>query len=439
MEKEVSTIKILAVVLGVLTVFTLALGSVLVASNGHPERLFGGPAETERVPQSFAGKLAGATESTDAHGVVHGKTAAGVKYLIYGRTEVARSGEGIRLAATGDVLATEMNMPLLDAYSGETDDGVYDFGPYYQEIAPALADYDICFVNQETAMAGNTDGFSYSVYPLFNSPESSIQAMSDAGFNVVNFNSNHTYDMGAEGIERSQGFFSQYPKMMVVGSYASQADRDTVRMIQRGDMTIAFLSYCYGSNMYGDTPDVQPNNYYACIFDKKAMSVDIARAQSVADAVVVYMHWGTEEQTEPDKRQLEYAQFLVDLDVDLVLGSHAHLCQTVKNYTSPTGKTVPVVFGMSDLISGWTLTETIFSGLVTCDFVRKGDDVVVENLVWHPLVEWSDGGDVYVRMLEHMDDAAIQKNTRTEDIVDDVAFFREKLESLDMDCTISWK
>ena len=64
-----------------------------------------------------------------------------------------------------------------------------------------------------------------------------------------------------------------------------------------------------------------------------------------------------------DEQQLEYAQFLADLDVDLVIGSHAHIMQPIRYYTGPSGKQIPVVFGLSDFITGWTLNAP---SLISC-------------------------------------------------------------------------
>ncbi|MBQ9069455.1 MAG: CapA family protein [Eggerthellaceae bacterium] len=424
-------------VIGALCALTIAFGLMLVFTNGHPEAVFGGKA---KEPKSFAesSKLAGATETIDVNGIIHGTTEAGVRYDIRGRGEPSDEPGRVSFAAVGDVLATDMNFGILDAYGGVEGDGVYSFEPYYQEMGPVLAGFDISLINQETAMAGDQDGFAYSGYPSFNTPDASLDAIGGAGLDVVNFNSNHTWDMGEEGMLRSHAVFDRFPQILRIGSYESKADRSTVHMVSRGGVNIAFLSFCYGTNTFGDDPASHPNDYYSCIIDKKAIAADVRRAQAVADAVVVYMHWGTEEMVDPDEVQLEYEQYLADLGVDLVVGSHAHLCQTVRYYTGQGGKRVPVVFGLSDFISGWTLTDTIFSGLFTCDFVVQEQGVAVENLQWHPLIEWSDGGDVYVRMLELMSDDAIQENTRTEDVADDVAYLQGLLDSLDMECAVTW-
>ena len=58
-------------------------------------------------------------------------------------------------------------------------------------------------------------------------------------------------------------------------------------------------------------------------------------------------------ESEPDGQQLDYAAFLADLDVDLVLGTHAHTVQPVRLVQGASGNAVPVVFGLGDLVSGW--------------------------------------------------------------------------------------
>ena len=424
------------IVLGLLTFATLAAGLVLVGTSGHPERLFG--TVEEEVPTTAnlrTVRLDGSAETVDENGVVHGTTPAGINYVVYGRGQAGHDPNRISFAATGDVFATDMNFELLDSYEGKVGDGIYSFEPYYQDVAPVVRNYDLAFINQETAMAGNTDGFVFSGYPDFNTPDSSLDAMDKAGFNIVNFGSNHSWDMGEEGILKTHAVFARYPHIMMVGSYANEKDRSTVHMVERNGTNIAFLSYMYGSNGFETLADF-PNTYYTCPFEKNKMEMEIRRAQQVADAVVVYMHWGTEYTPEPDEQQMEYAQFLVDLDVDLVIGSHAHIMQPMKYFTSKSGKEVPVIFGLSDFICGWSLTNTILSGLFTCDFVWSDGQLVLDNLACYPMIEYSEGGDRYIRFLKDMSAEDMKKNTCTEDVEDDEAYLKQYIEDLNMDIPV---
>lgn len=356
--------------------------------------------------------LATATEQVGEDGVVLGTTADGVSYELYGRGSASAVPGKVTLVAAGDQVGSSQALDLADSWLGDAGDAAYDFWPFYREIAPVVEGFDVAYMNQETVMAG-TEQFPYSGYPTFNTPAAAADAIEEAGFDVVGFGSNHVYDLGEYGASKTHEVFDEHPGLMVVGSYESQEQRDRVHLIERGGAVIAVLQYCYGDNYLGGYENF-PNGYQLCGFDKEAIRADVERAQTLANAVVVVMHWGTEYESAPDEQQLEYARYLADLDVDLVLGSHAHITQPIRYVTGEGGNTVPVVFGMSDLVSGWDKIDCIMSGLFTCEFTFNEDGSAnVSQLAWHPAVEWSDGtSPVAVRLLADMTDAEVDANTR---------------------------
>ena len=101
-----------------------------------------------------------------------------------------------------------------------------------------------------------------------------------ADFDVVNTNSNHTYDTWTDSILNAQEAWASYPNITVIGSYASEQDRQNVRTVEKNGITIAFLSYSYGQNGY--TQSQLPNDYYAVPWDEEAMKEDMARAKQRA-------------------------------------------------------------------------------------------------------------------------------------------------------------
>lgn len=444
----------------ILAVAVFAVPSALRSGEGNSSSASPEATVPDDAP-ARSGKLAGAVETVDENGIVRGTTQGGANYLLWSRDEAALSPDKVTLVAAGDQIGTDQVLALAAAYGEAEGAGAYDFRPFYQEVKPFIQSFDLRFVNQETVMAGSEE-YGYSGYPSFNTPDAAAEALDDAGFNMVNLATNHVLDYGTSLAERSLGVWrASHPHMLTAGSYAGQHDRETVRMIERNGMTFAFLAFCYGDNYYQqDLPDT----WHLAGFDKAALEADVRRAQEVADAVIVAMHWGTEYQSEPNEQQLDYAQFLADLGVDLVLGTHAHTVQPVRYVTGSSGNTVPVVFGLSDFVSGWTVTDCILSGLFTCDFVRVYDEgaqagevvedagsaqgaaageqlswhVEVRNLAWHPTIEWSEGGQVYVRFLKDMDLATTNANTRTPDVEDDYAYVREKMSSLGMEIPIDW-
>ncbi len=89
------------------------------------------------------------------------------------------------------------------------------------------------------------------------------------------------------------------------------------------------------------------------IDESRILSDARAAREAGADVVVVSVHWGTEWQTAPDARQLRLGRALAASatdgrpDVDLVLGTHAHVPQAYEK----VGDTW-IVYGMGDQIAG---------------------------------------------------------------------------------------
>ena len=459
---------ILLALIALLAVISIITGIVSCASSGGEPA---GEATVNAAATNAAANVEAAEKTTDDNGIVHGTTAGGVNFTIVtadapaatdnasasssegkagesqaaaadaaeSSSAAAASTDKVSFAAVGDQIASDYALELADSYAGEAGDNKYDFKPFYQEVKPFLQKSALRYINQETPLIGGQENYAVSGYPNFISPEACAEAIADTGFNLVGFTSNHSYDAGTEGIEYSQKVWDKYPKIVVGGSYADKDARETVHMIESNGIRFAFLAYSYGDNAYDDVSK-EPNNYYAVPFVKDDAAADIARAKQVADCIIVSMHWGDEYSAELNADQKDWAQWLADQDVDLVIGSHAHNIQPVQYFTGTGGNKLPVVFGLGDFVSGWTATDTILSGIFTCDFVRQDTGrVSVENPAWHPTIEWSDGtGQTYVRMLENMTADQINANTRTEDVPNSFKHIYDATNSIITQIPVEW-
>lgn len=324
---------------------------------------------------------------------------------LYDEGRTTASGDGrVTFCAMGDNIMNENLLEVADAAAGTTGDGEYDFSPLYERVAPAVKSYDLSLVNQETTMGG-TENFDYMGYPSFNTPDSLADALADAGFKVVVTNSNHTYDTWVPSIEHQQELLAGYPQLVTVGSYASEQDRETPRVVECNGVRVALLAYSYGQNGY-EQSDL-PNDYYAVPYSDEALAADVARAREVSDFVLVYLHWGDEYTNEPNDEQRRIAQYAADQGVGMVVGSHAHVIQPLEwversegaplsGDDAPNGGRMLVAYGLGDFASGYfNNPDTIMSGMLTCTLVRGDgghDDVSVEDVAWHPLVEHWEGG-----------------------------------------------
>ena len=307
-----------------------------------------------------------------------------------GRTTGTGAGK-VTFAAFGDNLANENILELADGWAGATGDGTYDFAPLYDHVRDEVAAYDVAFVNQETTLGGLQDR-EWAGYPSYNTPDSMADAVAQVGFRVVNTNSNHTYDWWVGAIEYAQQLWRGYDRLLTIGSYQDQQDRDTVRVVECNGVRLAFLSYSYGQNGY-ELSDL-PNGYYAVHYDKETIREDVERAKKVSDFVLVYMHWGEPEYSnEVNDEQRDLAKYCADLGVGMVVGSHVHVIQPMEWVERADGGRMLCVYGLGDFVAGYAnYPDTIMSAMMTCDIVR-GDDgsFAVENVVWHPLIEHMEG------------------------------------------------
>lgn len=333
-------------------------------------------------------------------------------YKLYGEGRTTGTGNGrVTFCAVGDNLMNDNLLALADEWGGSEGDGVYDFAPFYTDIAPIISSYDLSFVNQETTMGG-TENFDYMGYPSYNTPDSLAQTLVDVGFKVMATNSNHTYDTWVPSIEHQQELLADFPDLLTIGSYASEEDRNTPRVAECNNIRISFLSYSYGQNGY-ELSDL-PNDYYAVPYSDEALAADVERAREVSDFVIVYLHMGDEYTHEPTDEQRRIAQYAADLGVGMMIGSHAHIIQPLEwiersEGTPLSGEDGPndgrmlVAYGLGDFVSGYENNpETIMSGMLSCTFVR-GDggasDISVEDVVWHPVIEHREGNEDKVMLV----------------------------------------
>ena len=115
----------------------------------------------------------------------------------------------VTLIAVGDDLVSDSVL-----YTAKRSDGTYDFSSVYEKMKPDFKKADIAIINQETILGG--DKFEYKGYPCFNTPDSMGKAIIDAGFNIVQQASNHSYDTGVEGIEHCIKYWKKHKKKVLM-------------------------------------------------------------------------------------------------------------------------------------------------------------------------------------------------------------------------------
>lgn len=237
-------------------------------------------------------------------------------FLLY--SVVLSAQKRITLLFVGDLM---QHQAQIDA--ARTPDGKYDYSSCFALVKEQISHADIAIGNLEVTLGGKP----YRGYPTFSAPDEYLQAIKDAGFDVLLTANNHCLDRGKKGLERT---IAQIDSLAIpyAGTYRNVAER-TQRyplFIRKKGFCIAILNYTYGTNGIKATP---PNivNY----INKETILKDIHSAQAVRpDAIIACMHWGEEYQSLPNREQRELADWLLEQGVTHIIGSHPHVIQPME-------------------------------------------------------------------------------------------------------------
>lgn len=243
-------------------------------------------------------------------------------------------------------------------------DGSYDYSGYFTAVKPYISEADYAVVNLETPLGGKP----YSGYPMFCAPDEYLDALTDAGFDLILAANNHTLDRRDKGVQRT---IDQFEKRDIpyVGVYRDQAARDSILPLIRdiNGFRVAFLNYTYGTNGMKRTTPVGLD-----YIDRALMAKDIAAARgNGAEIVAVCVHWGDEYHLLPNAAQRDLADYLKKQGVDLIIGGHPHVIQPMEIFEADSaGRKGLLVYSLGNFISGMKKPDTRGGAMVRVTLMR---------------------------------------------------------------------
>ena len=245
--------------------------------------------------------------------------------------------------SAGDIIAHMAQIYYAEAVGG----GSYDFSNSFKYIKDTVSAADISVVNFETTLAG--PDIEYSGFPKFNAPDSLLDAISGAGFDMMLFANNHCYDTDLSGLLRTQEQFLSHG-LDYIGAKKDPSD-SAYTVVDVNGVKIGMFNYAddlSGGNTERRTINGKAirdgelgymNLYNLSLLDELYSEVDTVISkmkQEGADIIIAYMHWGSEYHIEHNRYQAEVAQALSDRGVDVIIGGHPHVIQEADVLTSAT-------------------------------------------------------------------------------------------------------
>lgn len=283
------------------------------------------------------------------------------------------------LVATGDVL---LHSPLWEQASVDAaaqGRPGYDFAPMLAGVEPLVSQADVAICHLETPLA--PPGGPYSSYPSFSVPAEIAPALAEVGYDACTTASNHIYDQGADGVDRTLDGLDA-AGIRHAGAARNPEEAAAVTMLDVGGAKVALLSYTYGFN---GIPAPNGQTWRSNPIDEAAILGEASTArQRGADIVILALHWGDEYRHEPNAQQSHLASRLIrSPDIDLVLGHHAHVVQPVEmiddewvvygmgnqiahqaSLGAASAEGLLVRFTFTEEAGGWTVTAAEFAPLL---------------------------------------------------------------------------
>ncbi|GGN58096.1 lipoprotein [Streptomyces albiflavescens] len=250
---------------------------------------------------------------------------------------------GFTLVASGDVLP---HGTIIERAKADAKGSGYDFRPMLAGVKPVVARADLAICHLETVYGADGD---YTGNPTFSSPPQVAEALAATGYDACSTAANHTLDEGVAGIRTTLDALDR-AGVRHVGSARTADEANGVTMMRAGSAKVAHLAYTNGTN---GSPLPQGQAWAVNLIDPDRIVADARAARAAgADVVVVSLHWGTAWQDAPDAQQVWLSTQLTASatngrpDVDLILGTHAHVPQPYQKVNGTW-----VVYGLGDQIA----------------------------------------------------------------------------------------
>ncbi|MFT5164818.1 MAG: poly-gamma-glutamate capsule biosynthesis protein CapA/YwtB (metallophosphatase superfamily) [Saprospiraceae bacterium] len=226
----------------------------------------------------------------------------------------------LKLLFAGDVMGHGPQIKSAEIVKNNS----YDYEPCFKYLSPIIESADLAIANLEVTLPGKAP---YQGYPRFRSPDDLARALRLSGFDMMVTSNNHSNDAGKDGVIETINTLKEYG-FYQTGTFKNQEEKDWFYplIVYKDNFKLAFLNYTYDTN---GLPTKAPT--IVNLIDETQIEKDMAMARALKpDAIIVIMHWGLEYQLTESKVQRELTKNIFDWGADLVIGSHPHVIQPIR-------------------------------------------------------------------------------------------------------------
>ena len=259
-----------------------------------------------------------------------------------GKNSVTEEETSVRIMANGDLL---YHIPIYRTALKE--DGTYDFHENFEYVKPWLKQADLVIgdfegtVNKDHYLAG---------YPLFNAPGEVMDAIKDAGYQVLDLAHNHILDSQIEGVFSTADAIEK-AGMTPIGVYTHEPrDKAPIVIKEVKGIKVALLAYSYGFNGIEEYISKEDYENHLSDLNEEKMKSEIERAEKEADITIIMPQMGVEYQLTPTDAQVETYHKMIEWGADVIFGGHPHVAEPTETIEKD-GQKKFIIYSMGNLLS----------------------------------------------------------------------------------------
>ncbi len=173
----------------------------------------------------------------------------------------------------------------------------------------------------------------------FNFGSEVLDFLKYAKINLISLANNHTLDRGKDGLKQTKELLNT-AEIDYFGDPINCSDEN----IYKADGVIfAGLNKTFPFN---------------CSRDEIKAFIEKTRSENKDDFIIVFMHWGDEYKITSNSYQKELAHLMIDVGVDLIIGSHPHVIEEIEQY-----KNALIFYSLGNFVFDQYFSEDTQKGL----------------------------------------------------------------------------
>ncbi len=295
-----------------------------------------------------------------------------------------------KLTLVGDFL---FEQPFYDAISNGDDKE-----KYFNRVKNYFINDDLSIGNMEVVIGNDNLDISGTGFS-FCAPMWVGNLVNSLDLEVLSTANNHANDRGYAGIKSSLDFFAKNTSIMTVGTSRTIDERNNKHIKDINGIKFGFISYTYGTNKKLSEDNSYAVNIYrtkdTLEINKELIKNDIDNIKDEVDVIIAIIHFGIEFTNDPNNEQIELANYLNSLGVDIIVGSHSHSIQPIE-WIGDEHKTL-VYYSLGNFVSadddisrtGEKFDNAYQFGLLsTLNVTKENNKIVIDNVKTIPIINY---------------------------------------------------